>query len=414
MTAAPQSSYQRSPTTVLQVSNNHFVAGGSDRYYMELSQALKAQGIDVVPFAPADERNDGSNWSDFFPEAPRADVPRVRDVFRFLYSTAARDSLRRLLQQANIDLAHLHIYYGRITASIIPVLKDAGIPIVQTVHDFKLLCPVYSCLRHGDICEACHGRHFWKAALHRCNRSSVLRSVASATESYISKSLGSHSDVDHFIAVSEFQRSRLIENGICPSSDITTIHNFVNPDQYRPASGAGTYACYFGRVEKLKGIETLIEAMGRIPHVQLRIVGDGESRRQCEALVLANRVGNVRFSGFQSGSELADLVRGSFCTILPTEAYENCPMSVLESFAYARPVVGTDIGGIPELVDDGHDGYVVPIADPDALAERIGELASDRERAVSMGRAGREKIERQFNQEVHLSKVRAIYKRVID
>jgi glycosyltransferase involved in cell wall biosynthesis len=404
---------KRSAMTVLQVSNNHFISGGSDRYYMELSKALTALGTEVIPFAPADPRNEKSPWSAFFPAAPRPEVPRARDALRFVYSKAARESLKRLLKATNIQLAHLHIYYGKLTASILPVLKDAGVPIVQTAHDFKLVCPVYSCLRHGHICEACHGRQFWRAAVNRCNRKSVSRSLASAAESYVSKRLGSHSGVDHFIAVSEFQRRRLIANNICDSSKITTIHNFVDFNESSPASGAGSYACYFGRVEKLKGIGTLIEAMRRIPDVKLKIVGDGAYRAECEAIIAAKNISNVEISGFQAGSRLEDAVRGSFCTILPTEAYENCPMSVLESFAYARPVIGTDIGGIPELIDDGHDGYVVPVANPEALSAAIFALATDRGKALSMGRAGRQKVEQKFSMDAHLRQIQSIYELVL-
>ena len=225
--------------------------------------------------------------------------------------------------------------------------------------------------------------------------------------------LGSHSDIDHFISVSEFLRRRMIDNEVCDPARITTVHNFVNVEQYNPASSAGSYVCYFGRLEKLKGLDTLIEAMRKVPDVSLKIAGDGDYRRQCEELIAENNVGNVELLGFQSGDKLADLIRGSSCTVLPSEWYENCPMSVLESFAYGRPVIGTAIGGIPELIDHEIDGLIVPVADSDALAEAISRLASDQELSVSMGRAGRQKIELNFNRESHLSKVREIYDRVL-
>jgi glycosyltransferase involved in cell wall biosynthesis len=399
---------------VLQVSNNYFISGGSDRYFFELSRSLSGQGMTVIPFAADDPRNEPSDWSSYFPPALRADKAAASDAVRYVYSAAAKRSLKRLLDVADIRLAHCHIYYGRITASILPVLKSAGIPVVQTLHEYKLICPVYTCLKHDRVCEACHGRHFWKATVGRCKNGSIPRSLASTAEAYAAKFLGSHSGIDHFISVSEFLRERMIENEICEPSRITTIHNFVDAERYEPATGDGNYVCYFGRVEKLKGLDTLIESMRRLPDVELKIVGDGSYRRTCEQILAAGGIRNIELVGPKSGNELADLVRGSLCTVLPAEWYENCPMSVLESLAYARPVIGTAIGGIPELIEDGTDGFIVPVADSEALAEAISRLASDTVLATSMGRSGRKKIENEFGRENHLKKIRSIYDQVLN
>jgi len=397
----------------LQVSNNYFVAGGSDRYFMELSQAQRAIGHTVIPFAPDDERNDPSEFSRYFPDALQVENPRVSDAIRYVYSSAAKNSLKRLLENTTIDVAHLHIYYGRLTASILPILKSRKIPVVQTVHDFKLLCAVYSCLRNGKICEECGGKGFWKAALYRCNRGSLPRSVASTIESYVSKSLGSHTAIDRYIAVSDFQRERLIEVGVCSADRISTIHNFVDAEKYVPATGPGSYACYFGRIEKLKGIATLVECMRQLPDIQLKLVGSGTYLAECRTKLRAENISNVELCGFQSGEALADIIRGAFCTVVPTEAYENCPMAVLESMAYARPVIGTAIGGIPELVSDGDDGLLIPVADEDSMASAICRLAYDQDLSIRMGNAGRAKIEAKFNAATHLKKINLIYEDLI-
>ena len=259
------------PDGVLQIGNNFFVGGGSDRYFFDISAAMARAGVRVIPFAPRDGRNEATAWSKYFPVSLRTDHPRPRDVFRFIYSTAAKRNLKQLLRDERIQLAHLHIYYGRLTASILPVLVNAGIPIVQTVHDFKLVCPVYSCLRNGQICEDCHGQSFWKAAVFRCNRGSMIRSFLSSTESYVSKGLGSHSSIDHYIAVSDFQKERLLANQVCTPDRITTIHNAVHPAAFDWDDNNGKYVCYFGRIEKLKGMQTLLEAMRQLPNVQLKI-----------------------------------------------------------------------------------------------------------------------------------------------
>ena len=394
---------------ILQVSNNHFVAGGSDRYYLELSSALRSGGHDVLNFAAKDARNQSSPWQDYFPDAPLIENASPGDFGRYLYSRAARRELRRLLQQEQVDVAHLHIYYGRLTGSIFAPFKEREIPVVQTLHEYKLICAVYTCMRDGQTCEDCNGRAFWKAARYRCNRGSVTRSVASSLESYVGKSLGSHDGVDHFITVSDFQRGRLLANEICAPEKVTTVHNFVDPDVLQPEAEPGRYVLYFGRLEKLKGLDTLLDAMSRIPDVKLKIVGDGSYSDACAQKITSLALNNVELCGFQSGDTLLSTLRGASCTVIPSEWYENCPMSVLESLALAKPVVGTDIGGIPELVDDGNDGLVVPVADAHALANALEMLAKDSARCRQMGEAGRRKIQQRFSPAVHVAQIQSVY-----
>lgn len=397
----------RNTQCVLQVSNNHFVAGGSDRYYFELSDALRRSGFDVLNFAANDERNVATECAGWFPDAPIIEDARPGDLLRYLYSPAARNGMSRLLDENTVDVAHLHIYYGRLTASILKALHERAVPVVQTLHEYKLICAVYTCMRDGHTCESCHGRQFWKAAVHRCNRGSVARSLASAVESYTSKALGSHDLVDHFITVSDFQRGRILENRICEPSRVTTVHNFVDPERLPAELSPGRYLAYFGRLERLKGIDTLLAAMRRLPQVHLKIIGDGSYRAVCEA---ADRdMDNVEYAGFLSGDELFDAIRGAFATVIPSEWYENCPMSVLESLAMAKPVIGTAIGGIPELISDQEDGFVVPAGDAAALAEAIGRLAGDKSLAREFGAAGRRKIETRFSPAAHVSRIRRVY-----
>lgn len=397
---------------VLQVSNNHFIAGGSDRYYFELSDALRASGVAVSNFAARDVRNLPSDCSDFFPKAPAIEQARASDFPRYVFSRAAQAALRRLLATRRIDLAHLHIYYGRLTASILKPLREAGVPIIQTLHEYKLICAAYTCERNGMSCEECGGRRFWKAVQHRCKQGSLARSAAASAESYISKRLGSHDLIDHFITVSDFQRARLLANDVCDADRVTTIHNFVDPERLVPQTDPGSYVLYFGRIERLKGIDTLLDAMAELPAVNLRIVGDGGYRQGCAERIRMLGLKNVEMLEFQEGEELLQTIRNATCTVLPAEWYENCPMSVLESLALGKPVIGTDIGGIPELIDDGVDGLVVPVSNAGALSEAIGSLAENSAMTRQMGEAAREKIESRFSPAAHLQSVRQIYEQV--
>jgi len=398
--------------TILKVSQNYYVRGGSDRYFFTLAELLREHGHQVIPFTAANSKNGPSEWGHYFPRGADFEQPGIGDLFNFLYSRDAVKSIRRLLNDAEIDLAHFHIYYGKLTASILAVLKDAGIPLIQTLHDFKLTCPVHSHISNNEICEACAGKHFWRALSKRCNRGSLARTALNVTESYVSRMLGSHSKFDHFISVCHFNRKKMIQYGI-PEHKISTVHNFVDASNITPNFEVGNYLLYFGRLYPGKGIFTLIEAALPLKHVPLYIVGDGESMPEIQRILEENKCDHIHLLGFKQGEELRNLIQNSICMVLPSELYENCPMSILEAYAFGKPAIGADIGGIPELIEEGVDGFLVPASQPETLRERLQWMFEHKSESIEMGRAGRHKVETEFNPEIHYEKIMNIYQRFL-
>lgn len=399
--------------TVLNVGHHYHVRGGSDRYLLSLEALLKHHQHGVIPYAVAGEQNLATRWSRYFPPGVDVSRPNFFDVLRFLYSRPAKRHLKRLLRDVTIDVAHLHIYYGQLTASVLAPLRQAGIPIIQSLHEYKLTCPVYTHISKGQLCESCAGKYFWRALPRRCNRESLARTLTSVAEAYVSRALGDVSKVDHFIAVSDFLRRKMLQYGVTKPENITTIHNFVDPRHFEVSRVAGDYVLYFGRIASVKGIQTLISATEPLRDVPLYIVGDGEERAELETHVRQHALHHIRFLGFRQGNELYELIRNCICVVLPSEWYENCPMSVLESLASGRPVIGSDIGGIPELIEDGVDGYLVPSGNAEALREKLLWMASHKTRAVEMGHAGRKKIEKKFSPEIHYQQLMDVYERVL-
>ncbi len=398
--------------TILNVSQNHYVRGGSDRYFFMLAELLKKHGHQVIPFTAASAKNEPSEWEHYFPRGADFEQPGVGDLLRFLYSRDAVKSIRRLLNDTEIDLAHFHIYYGKLTTSILDRLKKAGIPLIQTLHDYKLTCPVYSHLSNDEICEACAGKHFWRALPKRCNRGSLARTALSVTESYVSQMLGAVSKFDHFISVSHFLRKKMMSHGI-PEDKISTVHNFVDVSDITPSFDRGNYVLYFGRVHRSKGILTLIAAAAPLKHVPLYIVGDGEAVPEAQRMLEQKGCEHIHLLGFKQGDELRELILNSICTVLPSELYENCPMSVLEAYAYGKPVIGADIGGIPELIDDEVDGFLVPSGGTEALRNKLLWMSEHKDEAVEMGRAGRRKMETEFNADIHYQKIMDVYQQFL-
>ena len=398
--------------TILNVGQNYHIRGGSDRYQFALADLLTRKGHGVIPFAARNQKNLPTEWSSYFPAGADFDRPMPADLIRYIYSPQARKAAKRLLNHSHVDLAHLHIYYGKLTSSILAPLRQKGIPIVQTLHEYKIVCPVYTLVSNGKICESCRGTRYWHAVLKRCNRGSMARSTLSAIESCVSRALGSASKVDHFIAVSDFVRKKVIGLGL-PPERVTTVHNFMDVSGIEPTSRPGSYFLYFGRVEAIKGVFTLLEAISPLKTVDLLIVGNGSAVSKLRTLIEERGLSHVKLLGFKQGSELHNLISGSICTITPSEWYETFGLTLLESFAHGRPVIASRIGGMEEIVSDGVDGFLFPPGDVNALRERLLWMAEHRHEAVEIGVCGRRKVEKQFNEEVHYNDLLKVYKKAL-
>jgi glycosyltransferase involved in cell wall biosynthesis len=398
--------------TVLNVGQNYHIKGGSDQYQFALSDLLEAHGHTVVPFASVNAKNLETVWSSYFPAGANFDNPNLADIFRYIYSKEAAQSMERLLNKAPISLAHLHVYYGKLTSSILKPLQKSEVPIIQTLHDLKLVCPVHSLSSHGNLCQECQGKSFWKATAKRCNRGSLTRSFLSTIESYISKFLGSVDKVDHFIAVSNFQYDKITELGV-PSHKVTTVHNFIDTSEIQPSYQEGEYLLYFGRIERSKGLFTLVEAAAMLPQTPLFIVGDGSAYQELVSYVKERKLSHIHCLGFKRGKALNDLISHSICCIAPSIVYDNCPLSILEAYAFGKPVIGSKIGGIPELITDGEDGFVVPPGDISALRERLLWMQTNKDKATKMGAKGRLKVESNFNADLHYKKIMDVYRQFL-
>lgn len=397
---------------IVNVNQNHYTRGGSDAYFFALADLLRSNGHAVVPFASAQIKNEPTEWSRYFPAPVDFDRPGPSDILRFVYSPSAAAAMGRLVDEQRPDLAHLHIYYGQLTASILSPLRRAGIPIVQTLHEYKIVCPTSHLLSHGVVCEACQGRKFAMALVNRCNRDSLARSALSALETFVSHRLGAVDRIDHFLAVSDFVRKKVVSLGV-PANKVTTVHNFVDIGRFDPSSAPGDYVLYFGRLERLKGISTLLQAMERLPDVQLLVVGEGTDRELFKSQVRERGLRNIAFLGFRRGEDLHRLIRGSICTVTPSECFETFGLTLVESFALGRPVVCSNMGGMPEIVSRGDDGLIFEPGDFLQLAEHLKWMANNSAEAVAMGGRGRRKVEQSFSPAVHLAAIDRVYQRVL-
>jgi glycosyltransferase involved in cell wall biosynthesis len=377
---------------------------------------LKQRGHSVAGFARQHYLDKPSEYKRFFP--PDIVTDRVglsweafRTAKEIFYSRNARIGLKQLLSRFKPDIAHLHNIYGRLTTSVLSVLSSAQIPIVMTLHDYKLACPSYLFMRNNRSCEDCKEGRFYKAVLNRCHKGSYAASAIVALESYLNQWLDRYGkNVSFFISPSQFLKNKLVECG-WPARKILHVANFLKLSEYVPNYAPGDYFLFLGRLSEEKGIDTLIEAYKQSHQngLGLIIAGDGPMRDDLEKR--AQDYPSIRFTGYLSGQKLLDITRKSLAVILPSICYENAPLSILEAMAYGKPVVGARIGGIPEMVQEGKTGFLFDPGDANDLSDVLDHVAQLPKMAIeAMGLTARNEIEDAYSTEVHYQQLMAIYK----
>jgi glycosyltransferase involved in cell wall biosynthesis len=234
----------------------------------------------------------------------------------------------------------------------------------------------------------------------------------STIESYVSRWNGSIAKIDHFIAVSEFLRQKMIEFGV-PGEKISTVHNFIDSSSVQPNYACGEYFLFFGRVEKIKGVETILKAAEICRALPIYIVGEGSAREEMESITERMGLQHVHFLGFQNGQRLQELISGACATLVPSEWYETFGLTIVESFAHGKPVIASRIGGMTEVVSDGQDGFLMQPGNAEEMAERMKWLIDNPAGAVAMGRSGRQKVEIEFGPEKHYQDLSQIYRQLV-
>jgi glycosyltransferase involved in cell wall biosynthesis len=317
-----------------------------------------------------------------------------------------------LIDEFEPDIAHVHNMYGRLTPSVLDLLSEKAIPAVMTLHDYKLACPSYKLMYNNRICEDCKGARYYKAVKNRCHKESYWASAAIAIDSYVNERLKKYEkNIKCFISPSHFLKHKLIDFG-WSENQIKYVPNFLNLSEFNPNFTPGKYFLYLGRLSEEKGIRTLIKAFSKLrnPHVGLLVVGDGPIRKELEDL--ARNDLRIRFAGYLSGNSLLEATRHSLAVVVPSEWYENAPISILEALACGKPVIGATIGGIPEMIEDAVNGLLFESGNGDALRIALKRLAEmDATEIENMGRAARKKAERENGTESHYQSLMEIYQK---
>jgi glycosyltransferase involved in cell wall biosynthesis len=400
---------------ILLINKFYYQQGGAERYFFALKSLLEAKGHTVIPFAMKDLKNDYSPWSEYFVSkvetlAPRMNWQSLKNIFRIFYSWEARFKLEKLIKETQPDVAHIHNIYHQISPSILPVLKKHKIPVVMTVHDYKLICPNYILYTKNSPCVRCQGHRYYNAVRFRCLKNSYVVSLIAALEMSFHKIFKIYEkNVDLFLCPSEFVKNQLIEFGQAPEK-IQVIPLFQNIIDDK--SNLGEYFLYAGRLKREKGVDLLIEAMKSLPKQKLVIAGSGPDELEWQRRVNEQSLGNIQFLGWQDQKELDELYRGCFAVIIPSRVWETFGLSALEALAYGKPVVASATGALPEIIKPGENGLLFERENLIDLKDKVSQILKDKDKAEKMGQAGREQVRQEFNPEKHYERLIKIYEKV--
>ena len=397
---------------ILSVNKFFWNKGGSETVFFNEKALLEKDGHTVIPFSMKSDENFDSPYSRYFVEYIDYSSPsllaKIKNASKIIYSFDAKDKMRELLKVDSPDVAHFHIFQHQISPSVFNPLRQHGVPILLTLHDLKPMCPNYTMYTKAQVCEKCKGGKFYNAILNKCTKNSGFGSTINALEMYFHKAMGYYQQVDKFIAVSRFYLEKMVEFGF-PREKLVYLPNAVNADKFTKARSVSDYALYFGRLSEEKGVQTFIEAASHNPSVNHKIVGTGPSLELLENFIKNNKVKNVEILGFKSGEDLKKLIREALVVVVPSVWFENCPMTILESFASSRPVIGADIGGITELINHEYDGFLFKPNDALQLSNYISYFHDNPDSANLFGERGRSKVKEEFNEKVHLEKLLEVY-----
>jgi glycosyltransferase involved in cell wall biosynthesis len=371
--------------------------GGEDAVALSEKQLLQEHGEEVIPYTRHnDEIKD-------YQLGQKLALPG-----EVIYSRRTNTDLRELVEKHRPDIAYIHNFFPLISPSVYPTLRSLGVPSIQVVHDFRMLCPNGVFYTQGKVCERCKHGNFLHAVRYRCYRDSYLASAIASSALGLHRLTGGLDRVDGYICLTEFTRQKLLEVGVA-SEKLFLKPNFIDASQVRPSPGGGGYVLFLGRLSAEKGLWTLIRAFETLPHLPLKIAGTGELEDDLREYVSRKKLRHIELVGFKNGQEKWDLLRGSLFVVIPSEWYETFCLVVLEAYAAGKAVLASRLGSLPYVVEPGETGRLFEAGNADDLAAKASEMMDRADELPLMGRYGRQLAETRYSPEQNYRQLMDIF-----
>ncbi|PZG26945.1 hypothetical protein C1I98_33630 [Spongiactinospora gelatinilytica] len=382
---------------ILHVNRFLYHQWDAESYLLALADLQRGRGERVAFFAARHPDNIAVPYEEHFPKyiptdpLPRGPVGRLRGTGRMLWSSSARRGIGKVIEDFRPDVAHVHAIYHQLSPSVLSALRAARVPTVMTVHDYRPACLQEPGRRNG-MPDA---------------------GLAVSLETWLHRRLRAYEPVRRFICPSRFLAERLTRAGAQPGR-VRVLDHFADGAGPPPKTEAGGPLVCVGRLGPEKGFDVAITAMGMLRGIgELVIVGDGPARSALERMADEVAPGRVRVAGRLPQPEMSELIRSATALVVPSRSPENQPLAILRAFACGVPVIGTALGGVPELIVDGATGRLIPPDDPLLLSSAMLALLQNPREALAMGLACREVARRRFSAEGHLTALREVYSEAI-
>jgi len=375
--------------------------GGEDAAALAERRLLEEHGNEVTSYTRHNDEIKGYNLQD-----------KIKFFSETIYSLRTKRELSSLVRTSRPDVAYIHNVFPLISPSVYHTLHSLKVPSLQVVHDFRFLCPQGQFYTNGHICERCKQGNYLNAIRYRCHRDSYALSALYATSIGLSRLAGVLRKISGFICLTEFAKLKLLEAGV--SEDKLFIKpNFIDATQVSPCPGDGNYLVYLGRLSREKGLWTLVRAFEVLKEPLLKIVGTGPLEAPLKAYVRERGITNIEFVGFKDGVEKWELLKGSLLAVFPSEWYETFGLVALEAYAAGKPVVASDIGGLPYIVRNGKSGMLFQPGSAADLAEKVRYLIERPAEIQAMGRYGRQLVESEYGPDRAYMTLMGIFGKVV-
>jgi glycosyltransferase involved in cell wall biosynthesis len=377
---------------VLIVHNDYGALSGEEAFLAAQKKLLEDRGHQVVHFRHSSA------------EIPRMRFGKVRAFFSGIYSFRSREKMHRLLLSARPDIVHIHNLYPFISPSILGVCRRMHVPVVMTVHNYRLICPTGLFMVRGQICQRCAGGHEYWCLLRNCT-GGYAKSVGYAVRNFVARKWEFYRrNVARYMVLTDFQRQQLVQEGF-PADRIDVIPNMVDSTGTAADPTAGTYVGYVGRISPEKDLPTLMKAAEACADIRFKAAGAYHGAPD----LVGQRSNNFDFLGHLPREQLVPFYARSRMVVLCSVCYEGFPTTILEAMAAGKPVVCSRIGGLPEIVEEGVTGLLFRPGDAPDLTEKIRYLWERPDVCHQMGQAGREKVLREYSPQRFYERLMAVY-----
>ena len=389
---------------ILQVHNFYQYPGGEDSVVDAEKQLLETKGHTVVQYL---RHNDEIKKFNLF--------QKINFFLEALYSRRTLRELKKLINECKPDIAHIHNVFPLISPSVYFYLKKRNILIVQTIHNFRFLCPNGLFFIKGRVCEKCKNGNTLHCLLNKCYKDSLILSGFYAVLFGVHRKMKTfQKKIDIFIALNNFTKNKLVACGFSGHKiEIEDNFLFQKENPIRENYEKENYVIFIGRLSAEKGLLTLLKAFQKLDKIDLKIAGEGNQEDKLKKFVCESNISCVEFLGFVTGSHKWKLLQNARFSVIPSQCYEHFPRSVLESFSQGTPVIASRIGGLPELIEDGRNGLLFEPGDSDDLAQKIDYLYRNSDKVLEMSRYARKCVEERYSAERHYERLMAICKRAI-